>query len=101
MQTSTEIINGRAILRLQGRFEMNAHRDLRGCCHSALGAGEVKELELDLAGVEYFDSTGLGVLLLLKEKADIAHKRFILSNCGDAVKQMLDIADLREILCVA
>ena len=101
MKTSSEISNGRAILRLQGRFEVNADRDLRTCCQSALGTKEVKELELDLAEVDYFDSIGLGVLLLLKEKAEIAHKGFILSNCRDSVKQMLDVADLKEIFGVA
>ncbi len=100
MQNTTEISNGRAVLRLQRRFETSAHRDFRYRCTSALGAAEVTELELDLADVEYFDSTGLGVLLLLKEKAEIAHKHLILSNCRDHFKHLLDVAKLRKILDV-
>ena len=101
MQTSTEINNGRATLKLEGRFESSAHCDFRTSCDSVLDTAEVKELELDLAGVNYFDGPGLGVLLLLKERADIARKRMILSNCQDPVKQLIDIANLKEILDVA
>jgi len=101
MQTSTEISDGRATLRLEGRFELSAHRDLGNSCDSALATHGVNELELDLAGIEHFDRSGLGVLLLMKERADIAHKRMILSNCGASIRHLLDVADLKEIFDVA
>jgi anti-anti-sigma factor len=100
MQTTTEISEGRATLRLEGRFELSSYRDLRDCCDCALAVHDVKELELDLAGIVDVDDAGVGVLLLMKERADIAHKRMTLSNCAESVKHLLDVANLKEIFGV-
>jgi anti-anti-sigma factor len=101
MQTSMQIVNGRAVLSIQGRFDFSAHRIFRGTCNESLEMREVQELELDLGGVEYLDSSALGMLLLLKEHADAVRKRVVLSNCRGSVKQVLDIANFDRIFRIA
>jgi HptB-dependent secretion and biofilm anti anti-sigma factor len=101
MQTSTNVINGKAVLTLHGRFDFSAHRVFRGTCNESLGSQEVRELEVDLGGVDYLDSSALGMLLMLKEHADAVSKPVILSNCRGTVKQVLDIANFDRIFSIA
>jgi anti-anti-sigma factor len=97
MQTSTQIINGRAVVVLRGRFDFNAHHAFRNSCNSPLASGAVRELELDFGGVEYLDSSALGMLLLLKEHADEVRKPVVLSNCRGIVRQTLAGANFDKI----
>ena len=97
MQTSMQIINGRAVVALRGRFDFNAHRAFRNSCNSPLASSAVRELELDFGGVEYLDSSALGMLLLLKEHADEVRKPVVLSNCRGPVKDALAGANFDKI----
>ena len=93
MQTSTHIVNGKAVVSLRGCFDFSAHREFRSSCNASLGASDVRELELDLGGVDYLDSAALGMLLLLKEHADTVGKRIVLSNCRGVVSEALEAAN--------
>jgi anti-anti-sigma factor len=101
MQTSTMVTNGKAVIRLQGRFDFSAHRELRDSCSTLLASGDVRELEIDMGGLDYMDSSALGMLLLLKERADAASKRVALHNCKGTVRQVLDIANFGKIFSIA
>jgi HptB-dependent secretion and biofilm anti anti-sigma factor len=101
MHTSMQIINGRAVVVLRGRFDFNAHRAFRNSCNSPLASLAVRELELDLGGVEYLDSSALGMLLLLKERADEVRKPVVLSNCRGIVKEALTSASFDKIFNMA
>ena len=101
MRSETRITNGRAVVRLHGRFDFSAHRELRDSCGTLLQAAEVQELDLDLGGVDYIDSSALGMLLLLKERADAVRKRVALRNCNGVVRQVLDIANFGKIFSIA
>jgi anti-anti-sigma factor len=101
MRTTTNILNGKAVVRLLGRFDFSAHRELRESCSVLLESKDVRELDLDLAGVDYLDSSALGMLLLLKERADAASKRVGLQNCKGTVRQVLDVANFGKIFSIA
>ena len=101
MQTNVLINNGKAVVKLQGRFDFSSHREFRESCNSCLAAAQVHEIELDMGGVEYLDSSALGMLLMLKERADTAAKRIVLSACHGTVKQVLDIANFGRIFSIA
>lgn len=101
MQSNVQITNGKAVVKLQGRFDFSAHREFRTSCNSCLDDGTVKEIDVDLGGVEYMDSSALGMLLMLKERADASAKRVVLSDCRGTVKQVLDIANFGKIFSIA
>ena len=91
---------GKASIRLNGRFDFSAHRAFRESWSEALAAGEVRELEIDLAAVDYLDSSALGMLLMLREKAQAANKAVSLANCRAAVRQVLDMADFGKLFAI-
>ena len=97
MQTQVRTTEGVAQIQLQGRFDFGAHREFKSCYEAPLGAADVRELEIDMAGVEYLDSSALGMLLILKERAGATNKRVAITNCRGTVKQVLDIANFGKL----
>ena|SRR5438105_15201818 len=101
MYANTQIIDGRAVISLQGRFDVSAHREFRSSCDHLLTSTEVNELELNLGGVEFLDSSALGMLLLLKDRADDAGKGVTLSHCYGIVGEVLGIANFAQLFKLA
>lgn len=100
MQVSTTIQQDKAIMSLNGRFDFNSHRDFRNGYDELLRSGAIKQLEINLNGVDYLDSSALGMLLLLKERASAASITLELSNCQGMVKQVLDVANFGKIFTI-
>lgn len=99
MQTNLTVADGRATVRLQGRFDFNAHRDFRDIVDQAMAA-TAREIHIDMSAVDYLDSSALGMLLMLRDKAKTAGREVALSNCSGAVKQVLDIANFSKLFRV-
>ena len=97
MEVNVATANGCAVLRLRGRFDFNAHREFREAIDSATGQADAKEVQVDLAGVDYLDSSALGMLLMLRDRCKGAGKAVSLANCRGAVKQVLDIANFSRL----
>jgi anti-anti-sigma factor len=100
MQVSVASANGRSVIRLLGRFDFNSHREFREAVESALGAGDSAEVSVDLGSVEYLDSSALGMLLMLRDKAHGAGKTVSLANCRGPVRQVLDIANFGKLFSI-
>jgi anti-anti-sigma factor len=75
MHCSVEIKYPRAILRLHGRFDFPARHSLCEPVEQALNSKRVDEIVIDLAQVRYLDSSALGLLLVLQDKAKQAVKK--------------------------
>jgi anti-anti-sigma factor len=74
MQIAMRADGKRAVARLSGRFEVSAHREFRETIDAALRNDDIEEVVIDLAEVVYIDSSALGMLLMLREKANGARK---------------------------
>lgn len=77
---------------LVGQFDFNMHRDFRDASRALLDAPEVQKILVDFDQVPFLDSSALGMLLLLKERAQQQGKSLSLINCRDTVQQVLEIA---------
>lgn len=96
MQATVTENEGRTILRLQGRFDFNAHREFREAIATVL-ASPTAPIMVDLGAVDYLDSSALGMLLMLRDKAKSASREVALTNCRGAVRQILDIANFGKL----
>ena len=101
MEANVVAVDGRAVIRLTGRFDFNAHREFREAVELALKDATLKEVQVDLAGVDYLDSSALGMLLMLRDKARGAGKSVALANCRGAVKQVIEIANFSKLFAVS
>lgn len=100
MQTNVTSRDGSAVIVLQGRFDFNSHREFRDAVDCALKEA-APEIKVDLMGVDYLDSSALGMLLMLRDKAKGAGKSVVLTGARGAVKQVIDIANFGKLFVLA
>ncbi len=101
MTVKTRVTGEKAQLSLSGRFDFTAHREFRQGYESALKQPGVTGLEIDLGGVDYIDSSALGMLLLLRENAERDSLRLALTNCTGSVRRVLDIANFGQLFTLS
>lgn len=100
MQITSREDSGHLVLKLSGRFDFHSHRDFRAAYEGALGSATAKTIEINFDGVDYLDSSALGMLLLLREKADASHKQIELAGLKGTVKQVLDVANFGKLFTI-
>lgn len=101
MQVSITKSEGVAEVRLSGRFDFNAHRDFRAGYEPLFAEADVRSVNIDLAGVDYLDSSALGMLLMLRERANSAKLGLVLANPRGMVRQALDIAHFEKLFVIS
>ena len=97
MQATITKEAGTAEVRLSGRFDFNAHRDFRNAYEPLMADSDVRSVNIDMGGVEYLDSSALGMLLMLRDKASAANKALALTNVRGPVRQVLEIANFGKL----
>ncbi len=100
MQIKSQVQDGRAVVALEGRFDFSSHREFRECYEGLLANPAVKGLHIDFNKVDYLDSSALGMLLLLREKAETHGKQVGLGGVQGIVKQVLDIANFDKLFTI-
>lgn len=100
LQINTSMAGDKAIIRLTGRFDFNEHRAVKQVYEPLLQDSTVRTLEIDLAGIEYLDSSALGMLMLLRERTQSVGKNVVLSNPSTTVAQILDIANFSKLFTI-
>ncbi len=68
------------ILSLSGRFTSESHAGFKAVAYPLVEDPAVSTICIDLATVSYMDSSSLGTLLLLREKANAKGKKITLRN---------------------
>lgn len=101
MQIATRTEGNRAVMRLSGRFEFSAHREFREAVDRVLKADGSDELVVDLMDVDYVDSSALGMLLMVRERANSAKIALTLANPRGMVRQALDIAHFEKLFIIS
>lgn len=100
MEVTVSNVGGQAALRLRGRFDFNSHREFREAADKVLAEADVKGIQVDLAGVDYLDSSALGMLLMLRDRCKSAGKEVSLANSRGAVKEVLEIANFSKLFVI-
>jgi HptB-dependent secretion and biofilm anti anti-sigma factor len=101
MDTTVSSSGGRSVIRLNGRFDFNAHREFRDAVDQVLKGDGLQEIQVDFGAVDYLDSSALGMLLMLRDKARSAGKTVSLANCRGAVKQVIEIANFGKLFSIS
>lgn len=100
MQVSVTKAAQEVTIGLEGRFDFGTHRDFRSAVEEALRETKSSHLVVDLGGVDYLDSSALGMLLMLRDKVNAANKTVSLANCRGNVRQVLDIANFGKLFSI-
>lgn len=97
MQANVIKESGKAVVKLNGRFDFNTHREFRSAYEPLVADVGVHSVAVDFSGVDYLDSSALGMLLMLRDKMSGANKEVSLSGVRGNVKQVLDIANFGKL----
>lgn len=83
-------------IRLKGHFDYSARHDFDSAVKTAL-AEKAGQIQVNLMEVDYMDSSALGMLLVLRDKAMQAGKTVSLGECQGFVKKILDVANFQKL----
>jgi anti-anti-sigma factor len=97
MQVRLNIKEREASMSLSGRFDFDANREFRSGFHTLLNTPGMQSINIDLGGVDYLESSALGMLLIAKERAAARNVHVHLTKCTGRVRQILDIANFGKI----
>lgn len=100
MTISVQRDAGKARINLPERFDMSAQAIFRQAYAEVIGNGDVREIEVDFNAVAYIDSSALGSLLLLRQRAEQSAQRIVLSKCQPEVMRVLAIANFHRIFSI-
>jgi anti-anti-sigma factor len=90
MPCTFQLVDKTAYFRLSGRFTYEEHEEFHQALQNLAGT-TAREIVIQLAEVEFIDSAGLGMLLLLKDKAT---QPITLSGAREQVRKILELTKL-------
>jgi len=97
MAINVQIHDRSARIAMSGRFDFQVHRDFKDAYTPLLDNAAVHEIEVEMSKVDYLDSSALGMLMLLNERAMAANKSVALLNTSGVVSQVLEVANFSKI----
>jgi len=97
MAINVQIQGNVARIDMYGRFDFQVHREFKDAYTPLLDNSAVREIEIEMSRVDYLDSSALGMLMLLNERAKAVSKPVTLLNTSGVVSQVLGVANFSKI----
>ncbi len=97
MAINVQILDHAARINMYGRFDFQVHREFKDAYTPLLDNPVVREIEVEMSKVDYLDSSALGMLMLLNERAKAVNKPVTLLNTSGVVSQVLGVANFSKI----
>lgn len=82
---------------LKGRFDYQCCLEFRNAMKPLLKDKAMDTLVIDLGQVSFLDSSALGLLLLLRQEAEMGSKSVVLANCGPDIEDILGAVHFRKL----
>ena len=89
---ATFVEDGVCVVEVSGEIDLAVTDELLEVARA--GLREAGALRLDLSGVSFIDSTGLGTLVLIRNEAAAADKALTLANVPVSVARLLQLTGL-------
>jgi len=94
--TATTLAEDDSVIRIPTRFDFRLAQDFDRAAGKAVGRVN-SEIVIDLSKAAYIDSSGLGMLLVLRDSARASGKSVVLQGASGAVRDVLGIANFHKI----
>ena len=85
--------------RLKGRLEFTDHDRLRDIV-ALLDSPGIRRFVIDVSALDFIDSAGLGMLLILQEEAEQKNIKLVVRGPKNDVKRSIDLAKIGEIIAI-
>jgi len=90
----------RAVVHLAGEIDMRSAPTVQGSLLD-LTRGPLERIVLDLSGVNYIDSSGVGTLVVLKREIEKLRAKIVLAGLQPRVKSVFEITRLDRFFTIA
>ncbi len=97
MAINVQILDKAGRIIMHGRFDFQVHREFKDAYAPLLDNTAVQVIEIEMSKVDYLDSSALGMLMLLNERAKTVNKPVTLLNTSGVVSQVLAVANFSKI----
>lgn len=87
---------GTIVVALSGRMELGRHKEFRTLTDT-LEEIEATKIVLELSSLEFLDSSGLGMLIVLRNLAERRKLDFALRKPNETVRRILESAHFTEL----
>lgn len=88
---------GKAKINLPHSFDMLALPLFRQAYGEVIDDQDIKEIEVDFSAVHYIDSSALGSLLMLRQRAEKLAQTITITQCQPEVMKVLTMANFHRI----
>lgn len=85
---------------LPSKFNFSYHKNFTDQYGKALESSSSEPIVLDFSNVEYLDSAALGMMVLLKKKADAKNIEVSIVNAHGAALDVLKIANFQNLFSI-
>ncbi|HMM21297.1 MAG TPA: anti-sigma F factor antagonist [Selenomonadales bacterium] len=98
MNISTLVKQGVLVIRVEGELDMHVADEFRQTVDEALAASGMKHVILNLKGVTFIDSSGLGVILGRYKKVAGSGGKMLAANVRPQVARILELSGLLRLI---
>lgn len=97
MSIDVRIHGGSAYIAISGRFDFKLWRNFKDAYTPLLNNDSIREIRVEMSRINYMDSSAMGMLLLLNERANAIKKTVKLLSTSGFVLQMLEVVNFGKI----
>lgn len=90
-----------ASIMLPQRFDFNCLNDFRRAYSGLVKDESISTIEIDCAQLQFIDSSGIGLLLLLHEKIEAGRQSVSVTNCDPRIRKIFAIANINKLFHMA
>ena len=95
---TTTVEKGRMTARISGEIDHHSARDVRKKIDDSFADSGALSLALDMSGVRFMDSSGLGLILGRFSKVSAAGGAFCVLDPSESVRRVLDVAGAARLI---
>lgn len=97
MTLETQIQDNVGRIVMKGRFDFQVHKEFKEAYTGLFDNAAVRLIEIEMSKLDYLDSSALGMLMLLNERAKPVNKIISLVNPSGMVNQVLEVANFNRL----
>jgi anti-anti-sigma factor len=90
MTITSDHLGTTGVVTLAGRFTFECHGEFRSATDPFLADPAITEIRVRMAGLDYMDASSLGMLLVLREKAELKGKNVVLVDPAPCARTVLE-----------
>ena len=96
MGVTSEVFGDTTTIKVSGRFDFAVQNEFRDC-YRGTSADDGAKFIVDMSNANYMDSSGLGMLLMMREHLGGEKAQISITNCSPDIENILHVANFQSL----